>query len=203
MSFLDPKHLVDTFGLGGLLVVVFIESGIFPAPLPGDSLLFTAGLFAATNRFHLNIVAVAGGAFAVAVLGSQIGFVIGERFGPRLFKPGARFFKPEYEERSREFFDRQGPKAIILARFVPVVRTITPILAGVSEMRRRVFLAFNALGALIWATGVSLLGYFLGEHIHNVDRYILPIVAVIAIASLIPPYLEFRRQQKRKTADRR
>jgi membrane-associated protein len=201
MSFLDPKHLIDTFGLAGLLIVVFVESGLFPAPLPGDSLLFTAGLFAATNRFHLNIVAVAVGAFAVAVVGSQLGFEIGERFGTRLFKPGARFFKPEYEQRSHEFFERQGPKAIILGRFVPVVRTITPILAGVGEMQRRTFLVFNALGAALWAVGISLLGYYLGEHIHNVDRYILPIVAVITVVSLVPPYLEYRRHQSRTPTD--
>ncbi len=201
MSFLDPKHLIDTFGLVGLLIVIFIESGIFPAPLPGDSLLFTAGLFAATNRFHLNIVAVALGAFAVAVVGSQLGFEIGEHFGPRLFKPGARYFKPEYEQRSHDFFERQGPKAIILGRFVPVVRTITPILAGVSEMRRHTFFVFNAVGALLWAGGISLLGYYLGEHIHNVDRYILPIVAVIAVVSLLPPYLEYRRHKSRTSSN--
>ena len=100
VSFLDPKHLIDTFGLAGLLVVIFIESGIFPAPLPGDSLLFTAGLFAADhNKFHMHIVPLALGAVVCAIAGAQLGFEIGERFGTKLFKPGARFFKPEYEQR--------------------------------------------------------------------------------------------------------
>jgi membrane-associated protein len=196
VTFLDPKHLIDTFGLAGLLVVIFLESGIFPAPLPGDSLLFTAGLFAATNKYHLNIVAIVGGAFVAAVVGAQIGYEIGERFGTKLFKPGARFFKPEYEERSHEFFERQGPKAVILARFIPFVRTVAPVLAGVSEMRRRAFLVFNVVGALLWAVGISVAGYFLGEHVKNVDRYLLPIVAVIVLVSLIPPVLEYRKHRR-------
>lgn len=202
MNFLDPKHLIDTFGLVGLLVVIFLESGIFPAPLPGDSLLFTAGLFAATNQFNLNIVAIAVGAFVAAVAGAQIGYEIGERFGTKLFKPGARFFKPEYEARSHEFFERQGPKAVILARFIPFVRTVAPVMAGVSEMRRRTFFLYNVIGALIWAVGLSVAGFFLGDHIKNVDRYLLPIVAVIVIVSLIPPALEYRKHRNAQAAAR-
>jgi membrane-associated protein len=202
VTFLDPKHLIDTFGLAGLLVVIFLESGIFPAPLPGDSLLFTAGLFAASpstaHQYHLHIVAITGGALVVAILGAQIGYEIGERYGTKLFKPGARFFKPEYEERSHEFFERQGPKAVILARFIPVVRTVAPILAGVSEMRRRTFALFNVFGAVLWAVGVSLAGYYLGKHIKNVDRYLLPIVGVIVIVSLIPPFLEYRKHRRKQ-----
>jgi len=197
VNFLDPTHLIDTFGLAGLLVVIFLESGIFPAPLPGDSLLFTAGLFAAANnKYGLHILPIALGAFICAFAGAQIGYEIGERYGTRLFKPGARFFKPEYEERSHEFFERQGAKAVLLARFIPIVRTIAPIMAGVSEMRRRTFLVFNLVGALIWAVGLSLGGFYLGKHIKHVDRYLLPIVAVIVAVSLIPPALEYRKHRR-------
>ena len=108
MHFLDPTWLIDTFGLAGLLAIIFLESGLFPAPLPGDSLLFTAGLFAAAHKYGLHIVPIAVGALVCAIAGAQIGYEIGERYGTRLFKPGARFFKPEYEERSHEFFERQG-----------------------------------------------------------------------------------------------
>jgi membrane-associated protein len=201
VSFLDPKHLIDTFGLAGLLVVIFLESGLFPAPLPGDSLLFTAGIFAADhNKYHMHIVAIAGGAVICAFVGAQLGFEIGERFGTKLFKPNARFFKPEYERRSHEFFERQGPKAVLLARFIPIVRTVAPILAGVSEMRRRVFVAYNVVGAVLWAGGVSLAGFYLGKHIKNVDRYLLPIVILIVVVSMIPPALEYRKHRRNQNA---
>jgi membrane-associated protein len=196
VSFLDPKHLIDTFGLAGLLVVIFIESGLFPAPLPGDSLLFTAGLLAAAHKYHLHITSITIGALIVAVAGAQVGYEIGERFGTRLFKPGARFFKPEYEVRSHEFFESQGPKAVLLARFIPIIRTIAPIAAGLSEMKRRIFLLFNLLGGAIWAVGVSLAGFYLGKHIKNVDHYLLPIVILIAVVSMIPPALELRKHRR-------
>ena len=198
MHFLDPEYHIDTFGLVGLLVIIFLESGIFPAPLPGDSLLVTAGLLAAADKYGLHIVPITVGAFLCAVAGAQIGYEVGERFGTKLFKPGARFFKPEYEARSHEFFERQGAKAVLLARFIPVVRTIAPIMAGASEMRRRTFAFYNVIGALIWAAGLSIAGFVLGDHIKHVDRYLLPIIAVIVIASLIPPVLEYRKHRRSK-----
>jgi membrane-associated protein len=197
VSFFDPKHLIDTFGLAGLLIVIFIESGLFPAPLPGDSLLFTAGIFAADHhKYSMHIVPIALGAFLVAVAGTQLGYEIGARFGTKLFKPGARFFKPEYERRAHAFVEEQGPKAVILARFIPIVRTVAPILVGMGEMRRRVFFTFNVLGAALWAIGISLAGFYLGKHIKNVDHYLLPIVLVIIVLSLIPPVLEYRKQRR-------
>lgn len=201
MSFLDPKHLIDTFGLAGLLVVIFIESGLFPAPLPGDSLLFTAGLLAAAHKYHLHIVPITIGALIVAVAGAQLGYEIGERYGTKLFKPGARFFKPEYEQRSHEFFETQGPKAVLLARFIPIIRTIAPIAAGLSEMKRRTFVTYNVLGGLIWAVGVSLAGFYLGKHIKNVDRYLLPIVILIGVVSMIPPFLEYRKHKRSRVEE--
>ena len=204
MSFLDPKHLIDTFGLVGLLAVIFIESGIFPAPLPGDSLLFTAGLFAADhNKYHMHIVPIAVGALICAVAGAQLGYEIGERFGTKLFKPGARFFKPEYETRAHEFVEARGSRAVIIARFIPIIRTIAPIFVGMSEMKRRTFFVFNVIGAAIWAVGISLAGFYLGKHIKNVDHYLLPIIALIIVLSLIPPVLEYRKHRRTQAVARK
>ncbi len=206
MSFFNPTHLINTYGTAGVLLVVFLESGILPAPLPGDSLLFLAGLFASTNRTagdpHLNLAVVLVGALVLAFLGAQIGYWIGARFGTRLFKPDARFFKTEYEARAHDFFERRGSRAIVIARFIPFVRTIVPILAGTSEMRARTFAAYNAIGATLWAGGVTLLGYFVGGSIgsKNVEKYDYAIVAVIVVLSLIPPWLEWRRHRRENTA---
>ncbi len=206
MSFFNPTHLINTYGTAGVLFVVFLESGILPAPLPGDSLLFLAGLFASTKATadhpHLNLAVVLIGAFALAVAGAQIGYLIGARFGTKLFKPDARFFKSEYEQRAHEFFERRGSKAIVLARFIPFVRTIAPILAGTSEMKARVFTLYNIVGAALWAIGITLLGYFVGGSIgeKNVEKYDYAIVAVIIVLSLIPPYFEYRRHQRKKAS---
>lgn len=206
MSFFNPTHLINTYGTAGVLLVVFLESGLLPAPLPGDSLLFLAGLFASTkatpNHPHLNLAVVLFGAIALAFAGSEIGYWIGWRFGTRLFKPEARFFKTEYEERAHEFFERRGSRAIVIARFIPFVRTIVPILAGSSDMKARVFTMYNAVGAVLWGGGVTILGYSLGDRIgeKNVEKYDYAIVAVIIVLSLIPPYLEWRRHQREKAA---
>ena len=127
------------------------------------------------------------GSFVCAVAGAQIGYWIGARFGIRLFRADARFFKTEYLERSHAFFDRRGPGAVVLGRFIPIVRTIVPIFAGMSSMSTRAFTTANVIGAAIWAAGISLLGYTLGTQIgaDNVDKYLLPIVGVIIVLSLI------------------
>jgi membrane-associated protein len=206
LDFIDPKHLIETFGTIGLFFIIFIESGIIPAPLPGDSLLFIAGFFSSTKAGgsdpHLNLVLVLIGSFVAAVLGAQIGYWIGRRWGVRLFKPDARFFKTEYLERAHEFFERRGATAIVLARFIPFVRTIVPMLAGASRMPQPLFTTANLIGAAIWSIGVTMLGYFLGKEIgaENIDKYLLPIVAVIIVLSLIPPFLEWRKHRKQTAA---
>lgn len=196
---IDPQELIRTLGTIGLILIIFAESGLLLGIIfPGDSLLFTAGLFAATGKFGLNIWAVAGGAFVAAVLGAQVGYWIGRRYGPRLFqRPDSRFFKEEYVERSRVFFDKHGAKAIVLARFVPFVRTLAPPMAGMGQMEIRKFTIFNVVGAAIWALGVTLLGYWAGDLIpkDKVDTYLLPIIAVIILISLIPPLLEYRKHR--------
>ena len=135
VNWLSPTDLISTFGTFGLLIVIFVESGLFPAPLPGDSLLVLAGAFAATKEHgqpHLNLAVVTIGAFIVAVVGAEIGYWIGRKYGIRLFKPDARVFKMEYHDRAQEFFERRGAPSVVLARFVPIVRTIVPMVAGTS-----------------------------------------------------------------------
>jgi membrane-associated protein len=198
MDLFDPKHLIETFGTIGLILIVYAESGILIGlVLPGDSLLFTAGLLASQQKFGLNIFFIAGGAFVAAALGDQTGYWVGRRFGPALFRrPDSRLFKQEYVERSKEFFDRHGPKTIVLARFVPVVRTLTPMLAGIGEMDRRTFTIYNIIGAAVWGIGVSVAGYFLGKTVPSIDRYLLPVILVIVVLSVLPPLLEVRRQRR-------
>lgn len=196
MVFLDPRDLLVTFGTIGLFAIVFAESGLFFGFfLPGDSLLFTAGLFAAQGTLSLPLILV--GCFVAAVAGDQVGYLFGKRVGPALFRrPDSRFFRQEYVERAQHFFGRYGAKTIVLARFVPIVRTFAPILAGVGRMPYRTFVTFNVLGGLLWAVGVTLLGYALGEMIPDIDTYLLPIIAVIIALSLIPIVVEWRRNRK-------
>jgi membrane-associated protein len=198
--FLDPRDLLVTFGTIGLFAIVFAESGLFFGFfLPGDSLLFTAGLFAAQGTLSLPVILV--GCFVAAVAGDQVGYLFGKRVGPALFRrPDSRFFRQEYVERAQQFFGRYGAKTIVLARFVPIVRTFAPILAGVGRMPYRTFVTFNVLGGLLWAVGVTLLGYALGEMIPDIDTYLLPIIAVIIALSLIPIVLEWRRNRKAKAS---
>jgi membrane-associated protein len=199
VNWLSPRDLIETFGTIGLILVVFVESGLIPAPLPGDSILFLAGAFCATSAHssdpHLNLAVVVIGSFVAAVAGGQLGFALGHRYGTRIFKPDARVFKTEYLERAQEFFDKRGPRAVVLARFIPFVRTVVPMLAGTGRMPLRKYAVANVFGAAVWAVGVSLLGFWLGKSI-DVDKYIYPIVAVIIVLSLIPPFLEYRRHKR-------
>jgi membrane-associated protein len=198
VNWLSPRDLIETFGTIGLILVVFVESGLIPAPLPGDSILFLAGAFCATTKAgdpHLNLAVVVLGSFLAAVVGAQLGYGIGRTFGTRLFKPDARFFKTDYLERSQTFFDKRGPRSVVLARFIPFVRTIVPMIAGTSRMPLRKYATANIVGAAIWAVGVSLLGFWLGKSI-DIDKWIYPIVAVIIVLSLVPPYLEYRRHKR-------
>jgi membrane-associated protein len=199
VNWLSPHDLIDTFGTIGLLLIVFVESGVIPAPLPGDSLLFLGGAFSATSADNPHmaggLLVVVVGSFLAAVAGAEVGYWIGSRWGIRLFKPDARFFKTAYLERAHVFFEERGARAIVLARFIPFVRTIVPMLAGTSEMKHHKFFVANVLGAAVWACGITLLGYFIGNTI-DIDKYIYPIVAAIIVLSLIPPFLEWRKHKK-------
>lgn len=204
-SLLSPDRILESFGLIGLVLVVFAESGLLVGFfLPGDSLLFTAGAISAgvlegSLDLRLNIWSVVVGVFVAAVVGDQVGYLFGRRVGPALFgRPDARLFRQEHVRAAHHFFERHGPKAIVLARFVPVVRTFTPIVAGIGEMRYRTFLAFNVVGGLIWGVGVTMLGYGFGG-VPWVRRHLeLTVVAVITI-SLLPIVVEFLRLRARRS----
>jgi membrane-associated protein len=188
-------HLLQTFGVAGLIVIIFAETALLLGViLPGDSLLFTAGLLASQHK--LNLAAVLVGAIAAAVVGDQVGYVLGRRIGPRLFsREDARIFKRAHLIRADAFFVRHGPRTIVLARFVPIVRTFVPTLAGAARMQYRRFVTYNVIGGTAWAAGVPLAGYLLGKTIPSIDKYLLPVIALIVAASLIPVALEARRHR--------
>jgi membrane-associated protein len=174
--------------------IVFAESGLLVGFfLPGDSLLFSAGLVVALGG-RPNIWVLILCCFLGAVAGDQVGYMIGARLGPALFKrPDSRLFKQENVTKTREFFDRHGPKALILARFVPIVRTFTPVLAGVAQMRYRTFVSFNVIGGAIWAAGATLLGYGLGKRFPELENYLTPVLLVIVLISVLPILMEIRK----------
>ena len=198
---MDPRHLIETFGTAGVFLIVFAESGLLIGFfLPGDSLLFTAGLLSSQGVLTFPVVVV--GCFLAAVAGDQVGYAFGARVGPALFRrPDSRVFKQEYVDKARQFFDRYGAKTVVLARFVPIVRTFAPILAGVGTMRYRIFVTYNVIGALLWAAGVTTLGYILGESIPDIDRYLLPVIAGIIALSLLPVAVELLRSRQRSRKD--
>jgi membrane-associated protein len=201
MNFLDPTHLINTYGIWGIYAIIFAESGLFFGFfLPGDSLLVTAGLLAATHKtgdVHLDLASLLVGIPIAAILGDQVGYWFGDRVGPTLFsRPESRFFKPEHLEKAHDFLERRGARMIVLARFVPVVRTFTPIAAGATRMQYRVFVPFNVLGGVLWGVAVTYAGYELGSSVNNLDRYLVPIILVVIAVSLIPVALELRRARR-------
>ena len=186
MYWLGEGGLFASAVLPGILIIVFIETGLLFPLLPGDSLLFTGGLLAAAPNPPVNIWVLVPAVTVVAILGDQCGYFIGRRIGPALFdKEDSRFFKKRYVSESHAFFERHGPKTIILARFVPIVRTFTPVLAGVSYMRYPVFLAFDIVGGILWGGGMTLLGYFLGN-VPFVKSNLELMILLIVFLSILP-----------------
>lgn len=185
---IDILTLIKTLGYFGVWGIVFAESGIiFCFFMPGDSLLFTAGVLAAQGFLNLAILAI--GCFIAAVTGNLLGYEVGKRVGMRLFKNGdTRFLKHKHLEMTQSFFNKHGRMAIILARFLPIIRTFTPFLAGVAQVPYRLFVLYSIIGALAWAVGLTVFGYFLGELIpaDKLDQYLLPIVLGIIFVSLLP-----------------
>jgi membrane-associated protein len=199
-TFLDPQWLISTFGLIGILVLVFAESGLLIGFfLPGDSLLFTSGLLVADGHYlHQPLWLMCLLISVAAALGDQFGFLFGRRFGPALFRrPNSRLFKQENLQRAAAFFDKYGARSIVLARFVPIVRTFTPIVAGASGMHYRRFVVYNVIGGVLWSCGVTILGYFLGQ-VAFVKSNIELILAGIVVISVIPIAIEFLRGRARR-----
>ena len=190
---------VEKGGLFVLGLIIFAESGLLIGFfLPGDSLLFFAGFLAsnAGGKLLPGLPATAGVAFAAAVLGDQVGYLFGKKVGPSLFdRPQSKFFRPEHVTKAQAFFDKHGAKTIVLARFVPIVRTFTPIVAGVGNMKYRTFVMYNLLGGALWGIGVTSLGYFLGE-IDFIKKNIEFAAIVIVAISILPVVLEFMKHRK-------
>lgn len=191
-TWLDPEHLISTFGLIGILAIVFAESGLLIGFfLPGDSLLFTTGLLVSDGKYLSQpLWLVCTLLVAAAIVGDQVGYLFGRKVGPSLFsRPNSRFFKQENVEKAHEFFEKYGPRSIVLARFVPIVRTFTPIIAGVAGMKYRTFVLYNVIGGVLWACGVTVLGYFLGQIAFVRDNIEFILIAIVAL-SILPIVVE-------------
>ncbi|MGW0766356.1 DedA family protein [Streptomyces sp. NPDC002676] len=198
-SWLDPNYLLDTYSIWGLLLVVFAESGLLIGFfLPGDSLLFTCGLLITSHQLDFPLWGAIALICIAAILGDQAGYMFGKKVGPSLFnRPDSRLFKQENVTKAHEFFEKYGPKSLVLARFVPIVRTFTPIIAGVSGMRYRSFLTFNIIGGTLWGAGVTLLGSWLGN-IGFVKKNIEAILILIVLVSVVPIAIEFLRARSKE-----
>jgi len=184
---------------GGLVVIgltVFAESGLLIGFfLPGDTLLFGAGILASQGIFPISwlvtVIVIA------AIIGDNVGYSIGRRLGPRLFKKqDGVIFKQEYVARAHDFYEKHGGKTIILARFVPIVRTFAPVVAGVSKMPRKRFVMFNVIGAVIWGAGVTLLGYYVGSRIPGIERFIEPVILAVVLLSISPALIHIARDPR-------
>ena len=183
---LDPVLLIKTAGYVGLFAIIFAESGLLVGFFfPGDSLLFTAGFLASQD--YLNIWLLVLLAFLGAVLGDSVGYAFGRRAGPKIFKrEDSLFFHKDHIRKAEVFYEEHGPKTIVLARFLPVIRTFAPIVAGIGKMQYSTFLLYNIIGGALWGVGMPLLGYWLGSVVPNIDRYLVPIIVGIIVVSLLP-----------------
>ncbi|MDB5259724.1 MAG: hypothetical protein JWO73_932 [Candidatus Taylorbacteria bacterium] len=184
--FLAPAHIILSLGLIGVIAVVFAESGLFFGFfLPGDSLLFTAGFLASQGFISLPLLLI--GVFVAAVLGDSVGYAFGKVVGGKLYsRADSRWFRKKHIEQAGSFYEKHGAKAIILARFMPIIRTFAPIVAGAANMPYRKFIAYNIIGGLLWSVGLSIIGYSFGNIVPNADRYITPIVILILLVSILP-----------------
>jgi len=196
----DLEQAIKTIGLWGVFGVVFAETGLLIGFfLPGDSLLFTAGFLASQGIF--DIQTLAHGCFLAAVLGNFSAYAFGHRVGRKLFeRPDSRFFKRAHLEKAHAFYGKYGARALVLARFIPVVRVFAPIVAGVGLMDYRKFAFFNLLGGALWAYGLTWLGFWMGSRIPNVDRYLLPIVGLIVLVSVLPAVIHVWRDEEQREA---
>lgn len=193
---LDPIAIVKTGSYIGIALIIFAESGLlFGIFFPGDSLLFAAGLLSGGGMLAPAPLVVS--VIFAAIIGDSVGYWFGANVGTNFFKrEDSRFFKQEYLKRTEHFYRSYGGRAVVLARFVPIVRTIAPILAGIGSMNYRTFLAYNALGGCLWGAGMISLGFFLGSIIPNSEAYILPLSLVIVVVSFFPIFINFARGKR-------
>ncbi len=196
LSYIEPTFLIETLGTIGVIAIVFAESGLFFGFfLPGDSLLFTAGLFASQGL--LPIVPLVIGCVIAAIAGDSVGYAFGRRVGPAIFsREDSFFFHKKHITKAENFYKKYGTKTILLARFVPIVRTFAPILAGVGSMPYKTFLAWNIIGGILWGGGVTLLGYFLGTAFPQISDYLHWIIIAIIFLSFVPVIIEIYKAYK-------
>jgi membrane-associated protein len=196
----DVRGLIQLGGLLMVCIIVFVETGLFVGFfLPGDSLLVTAGVFAATGDLHLGALLL--GASACAVVGDQTGYWIGRKAGGALYRrPDSLFFKRSHLERAHAFYERYGAKTIVIARFVPIVRTFAPAVAGAAEMHYRTFVTYNVIGGLLWVWSMVLVGYFLGRSVPNIEQHMHIVIVIVILLSMMPGVVEWQRERRRRRA---
>ena len=192
----DIQNLIKATGYLGMFIIIFMESGVLLGLFfPGDSLLFTAGFLASQDILSLPLLAVV--AFIGAVLGDSVGYSFGLKVGPKIFtKEDSWFFSKKHLERAQKFYKEYGGRAIIFARFTPIIRTFAPIVAGVGKMNYKTFFIYNIIGGFLWVVGITLTGYFLGKIIPGVDKYLIPIIIGIVIISLLPSVFHLLKNRK-------
>jgi membrane-associated protein len=192
----DPGELIKWGGYPGLALIVFLETGAMVFFLPGDSLLVVAGLYASAGKLSLlwlNLLLI-----PMAVIGDATSYFIGARTGPKIFnRPESRFFKPAHIKAAHEFYEKHGGKAIIIARFMPLVRTFVPVVAGVAQMPYRRFAMFNIVGGASWVFSMTMTGYLLGNLVPNIDRHIEKVIIVVVFLSILPGIIEYFKARSR------
>lgn len=191
----EPLVIIKTLGALGVFAIIFLETGaFFGFFLPGDSLLFTAGFLASKGYVSLPVLLI--GSFIAAVIGDSVGYAFGRKIGPALFaREDSRFFNKKHVEKAHDFYVKYGKKTIIIARFMPIIRTFAPIVAGVANMEYKTFLTFNVIGGFAWTFLMLIAGYALGSTVPDPDKYILPIILVIIVVSAVPAIREILRRR--------
>jgi len=193
------ETILPAIGLLGIFAIVFAESGLLIGFfLPGDSLLFTAGFLASQGIFDIKTLAMV--CFVAAVAGDSVGYTIGHKLGRKLFrKKESFFFHPDHLIKAEKFYEKHGKKTIVLARFLPVIRTFAPVVAGIGNMEYKTFLAYNVIGGFLWAVLIPITGFYLGKSIPDVDKYLLPIIIMIIVLSILPQAIHvFKSRETRK-----
>ncbi len=194
------QHLVSSGGMIALAIIIFAENGLLVGFfLPGDSLLITAGILIGGHKVDIDFIPLALVLWLSAVVGESVGYYIGKKAGDTLYnRPDSRFFKREHLQRTHAFYEKHGGKTILLARFIPIIRTFVPVVAGAARMDLKKFTIYNIAGGLLWTFGVLLLGVVLGKSVANIGDYLYLIIGIVIVLSMLPPGIEFFRSRARK-----
>ena len=197
----DVQHLVRAGGYVGLTAIIFAETGLLVGFfLPGDSLLVTAGLLSAQPKFGLNVWVLGLLLTVAAIVGNSVGFAIGRYTGPRLFTRDDSFlFKKKHLFRAHAFYEKHGGKTLVIARFMPIVRTFVPVVAGIADMNFRLYTAYNVLGAVLWIWSMLFVGFFLGRYIPGIEAHIEKVIIAVIFLSLLPGLISWQRERSRST----